>query len=71
MERKRWEELSRSQRAGMLLAGVLQVGLLVAALADIYRRPKEEIRGSKLAWTLASFVNFVGPISYLLVGRRR
>jgi hypothetical protein len=50
---------------------MVQVALLITALVDIWRRPQEEIRGSKLLWTAVSFVNFVGPVSYLLFGRRR
>jgi hypothetical protein len=45
--------------------------LLAAALADIYRRPAEEIRGDKRLWAVVAFVNFVGPVSYFLFGRRR
>jgi hypothetical protein len=51
-------------------SSAIQVGLL-AALVDIYRHPREEIRGSKPWWTAASFVNFVGPVSYFLFGRKR
>lgn len=48
-----------------------QLALLVAALLDIYRRPREEIRGSKVLWVLVSFVNFIGPSSYFLFGRKK
>ena len=71
MTKKDWKDLSTRQKRGIVLAGTVQIGLLLAALSDIYRRPKEEIRGNKLLWALASFVNFVGPISYFLFGRRR
>ncbi len=71
MPEKKWEDLSPGQKLGIVFSGTVQVALLVAALVDIYRRPEEEVRGSKLAWTLASFVNFVGPVSYFLFGRRR
>ena len=40
------------------------------ALADIRRRPAAEIRGNKWIWTGVSFINFVGPISYFLFGRK-
>jgi len=50
---------------------VVRLGLLVAALVDIYRRPATQIRGRKRLWVAVSFVNFVGPISYFLFGRRR
>jgi hypothetical protein len=41
------------------------------ALVDIYRRPAGEIRGRKGVWVATAFVNYVGPISYFLFGRRR
>jgi hypothetical protein len=31
----------------------------------------EEIRGSKRVWTAIFFINFVGPVSYFLFGRKR
>ena len=71
MPNKRWGDLSSTQRNAVVLSGVVQLGLLAAALADIYRRPAEEIRGDKRLWAAAAFVNFVGPISYFLFGRRR
>jgi hypothetical protein len=45
--------------------------LLIAALIDIRRRPAKQIRGNKLLWTAAVFVNFIGPISYFVFGRKR
>lgn len=69
--KKRWSELSTGQRVSMVSSGVIQVGLLVAALADIRRRPQEEIRGDKRLWIAAAFVNFIGPIAYFVFGRRR
>ncbi|MGD9525698.1 PLD nuclease N-terminal domain-containing protein [Pseudonocardia sp.] len=69
--RRRWADLSPRTRALITAAGVVQIGLLVAALADIRRRDPAEVRGPRWAWALASFVNFVGPILYFLTGRRR
>jgi hypothetical protein len=54
-----------------VLSGVVQLGLLAATLVDIYRRPTEEIRGTKRLWTTAAFINYIGPISYFLFGRKR
>ena len=48
----------------------MQIGLLIAALVDIYRRPAEQVRGIKWAWTAVSFINFVGPVSYFAFGRK-
>ena len=71
MPKKKWSDLSGAQKGAVVLAGMVQLGLLAAALLDIYRRPAEEVRGDKRLWAVAAFVNFVGPISYFLFGRRR
>jgi hypothetical protein len=68
---KGWSDLSSSQKGAVVLSGVVQLGLLAAALADIYRRPAGEIRGRKRLWVAAAFVNYLGPISYFLFGRKR
>jgi hypothetical protein len=68
---KRWRDLSPGQKGAIALSGAVQLGLLVAALVDIYRRPAGEIRGRKGVWVATAFVNYVGPISYFLFGRRR
>ena len=70
MAKKEWKDLSTRQKRGIVLSGTVQSLLMAAALVDIYRRPSDEVRGNKALWTLASFVNFVGPISYFLFGRR-
>ncbi|MGE3287415.1 MAG: PLD nuclease N-terminal domain-containing protein [Pseudonocardia sp.] len=69
--RRRWADLPPRDRAVIATAGVVQVGLLVAALVDIGRRDPAEVRGPRWAWALVSFVNFVGPILYFAAGRRR
>ena len=68
---KRWSDLSTGQRRAIIGAGTAQIGLLVAALTDIRRRPARQIRGSKRLWTAVSFVNTIGPIAYFVLGRRR
>lgn len=71
ISRKRWEDLSPAQQRAVAILGVLQLTLLVAALVDIWRRPEEEIQGSRTTWTLVSFINFFGPVAYFLFGRKR
>ena len=71
MPKKRWDELSGVQKGTIALTGAVQLGLLVAALVDIYRWPAGEIRGGKRLWVAAAVINYVGPISYFLFGRRR
>ena len=47
---------------------VIQLGLLVFALVDLVRR--QRTKGPKWVWAaVIVFVNIIGPIIYLLVGR--
>lgn len=71
IKNKRWQDLSDIQKIASILLSFIQVGLLVAALWDIRRRPAAEINGSKLLWTIVAFVNFVGPLAYFMLGRKR
>ena len=70
---KKWSELTAREKAPFVVRGIVQVVLLVAALADIYRRPAEEIKGSKWLWGAVALVNFmgIGPIAYFIFGRKR
>jgi hypothetical protein len=70
-ERRRWSELSPTAKAGAVAGTAVQLGLLAAALADLRRRDPAELNGPRWAWVLASFVNFVGPLAYFAVGRRK
>ena len=47
---------------------LLQLGLITIALMDLIRR--ERTKGPKWVWALVIiFVNLVGPVVYLVVGR--
>jgi len=47
---------------------LLQLGLMVFALVDLVHR--ERTKGPKWVWALVViFVNLIGPIVYLVVGR--
>jgi hypothetical protein len=68
---KKWSELSGRSRKLITVTGVIEVALLVATLADIKRRPADQVRGSRRLWTALAFVNIIGPIAYFAFGRRR
>lgn len=70
-KRKAWGDMSRGQRIGVLLTGVVQMSLLAAAQRSISKTPDAQIRGKKALWRAASFINFFGPLSYFIFGRRR
>jgi hypothetical protein len=69
-ERRSWQELSPLQRVGIVVAGVVQMGLLLTALRDLRQRPDDEINGSRRFWKAAVFVNYIGPVAYFWKGRR-
>jgi len=69
--RKKWSDRSKLSRGLIVVAGVVEVVLLVATLIDLKRRPADQIKGSKRMWTALAFVNLLGPISYFAFGRRR
>jgi len=68
---KKWKELPREMRARFVVQGIVQFVLLVWVLWDLRHRPENKIKGSKRMWTLLAFVQPVGPIAYLLFGRRK
>jgi hypothetical protein len=48
---------------------LIQIGLMLVAIIDLIKR--EKTRGPKWAWALVIlFVNFIGPIIYLVAGRQ-
>jgi hypothetical protein len=68
--KKQWSDLTRRQKQAVLAAGAIETVLTAAALRDVARRPPTQIRGPKLAWALALFVQPVGPIAYFALARR-
>jgi hypothetical protein len=70
-KKKRWSDLSPGQRRAIVASGIVELGMKAAALADLRRRPAEEIRGSKSLWAALQVVNFFGPLAYFAFGRRR
>ncbi|HON10653.1 MAG TPA: PLD nuclease N-terminal domain-containing protein [Chitinispirillaceae bacterium] len=68
--KKHWHDFSLMQKKGIIFLTILQVILLASALIDIARRPSSEIKGRKLKWVLISFIDFAGPVSYFLFGRK-
>jgi len=70
-QRRGWGSLSTAERRQLGVASILQVGLLGFALRDWWKRPASEMRGgNKWKWFPVLFVNFAGPITYLVWGRR-
>ncbi|WP_193611816.1 PLD nuclease N-terminal domain-containing protein [Nocardioides lijunqiniae] len=70
MAKKTWSDLTASQRRLVVVGGLAEVVLTTVASRDLARRPASEVRGPKTAWALALAVQPVGPLAYLVVGRR-
>ncbi len=71
--KKRWNDLSPRTRQLIVIGGVFDAVLKLAALADLARRPASLVRGSKARWAAAIvLINSVGlvPIAYFARGRR-
>ena len=69
--RHRWSDLRPLTRILIIAGAVVQFGLLGAAQADIRRRGPNQLNGPRWLWVAVSFINFVGPISYFVFGRRK
>lgn len=70
METKKWDDLSSGQKTAILVAASVELALTATALVDLARRPRAQVRGPKPLWALGCFVQPVGPIAYLVWGRR-
>ena len=68
---KRWSDLTRTQQGLIIAAGAVELVLTVTALVDLARRTADQVRGPKPLWVLSCFVQPVGPLAYLVLGRRQ
>lgn len=71
LSRRRWSDLEAGQRAALVAVAAVEVALTATAAVDLTRRPSGQIRGGKAMWWPLIFVQPVGPITYLVWGRRR
>lgn len=71
MAKRKWAEMSPVQRAVIIALGSVQLSLAATAWADLAKRRREEVNGSKGKWAAIIAVNFVGPLSYFRWGRRK
>lgn len=71
MAKKRWKDLTDTERAAVLVAASIELALTATAVVDLIRRPADQVRGPKGLWAVLAVVQPVGPIAYLACGRRR
>lgn len=70
-DKKKFSELTRSAQLSIIAAAAVQLVLFGTALRDISKRESSQINGPKIVWVATSFVNFIGPISYFVFGRKK
>lgn len=70
-DKKQWQDLTSRQQQLIIVGGALEAILTTVSLVDLARRDRAEVRGPKLMWVAACVVQPVGPIAYLMIGRRR
>ena len=66
--KKKWSDLTRQQRAGVLGLIALQAALAAFAQPDLGSRSADELRGPKILWRFMT-LNTIGAIAYLTIGR--
>ena len=69
--REQWDALPPWRKAGTFALGVVEIVATTAAVVDLVRRPREQVRGPKALWWPTLSVQPVGPLVYLLLGRKR
>ena len=71
MERKkRWRDFTPAQRAAIIAGAAVEIALTTAAVVDLARRPRAQVRGPKLFWVVGFVVQPFGPLAYWAFGRR-
>jgi hypothetical protein len=68
--KRTWSDLTGTQQKAVVVAGAVEAVLTAKALLDLARRPAAQVRGPKPLWALGCLVQPVGPVAYLLLGRR-
>lgn len=53
------------------IMGLVNLALVILAWRDIIKRKPEQINGKKWVWMIVSLVEFVGPILYYFIGRKK
>jgi Phospholipase_D-nuclease N-terminal len=70
-QRKRWNDLTPTQKTLLLVGASIELSLTMTALADLVTRPSTALRGPRLAWLAALVVQPFGPVAYLTLARQR
>lgn len=66
-----WSNLTAGQQTVIRVVASVELALTATALVQLSRLPHDEVRGRKSLWALGCMVQPVGPVAFLLWGRRR
>jgi hypothetical protein len=66
----RWSDLTSTQQLLIIGMGAVELVLTATALVDLARRPANQVRGPKPLWVLGCLVQPIGPLAYLVLGKR-
>jgi hypothetical protein len=70
MTTTKWRDLTDRQKAVLVAGAAVEIVLTAVALTDLARRPSAQVRGPKALWAFGCIVQPVGPVAYLVAGRR-
>lgn len=70
MDAKKWSDLDTKQRVGVVVSGGIQLVLAITAWRDLAKRKAKHVNGPKGVWAAVIGINFIGPISYFIFGRK-
>lgn len=70
MATQKWSDLTTLQKRSIVVGGVLEGVVTLAAVRDLASRSGDQVRGPKAAWALAFVVQPFGPLAYFALGRR-
>ena len=68
--KKKWKDLTPTQRRLAIGGALVQIILLALAQRDLSNRSAKQVRGPKWLWRIVTLVNFVGPLAYFCCGRK-
>ena len=71
MQQRQWKDLPPARQRRLIITALVQLTLTSIALWDLAHRPASQIKGNKRVWAVFAFVQPVGPLAYLLFGRKR
>jgi hypothetical protein len=69
--KRHWKDMPAGRKRRMPIVGLVGMVLSSVALWDLSHRPASQVKGKKWVWAIASCMQPVGPVIYLLFGRKR